>query len=64
MARMMQNMLINIDTEEKYRAAMMEIGYNFEDLYEEETDNALGNGGLGTFAACFLDSLVTSEIPA
>lgn len=61
---MMQNMLVNIDMEEKYRAALMEIGYNLEDLYEEETDAALGNGGLGRLAACFLDSLATLEIPA
>jgi len=60
----MQNMLVNIDMEEKYRAALMEIGYNLEDLYEEETDAALGNGGLGRLAACFLDSLATLEIPA
>jgi starch phosphorylase len=64
MGRMMQNMLVNIDMEEKYRAALMEIGYNLEDLYEEETDAALGNGGLGRLAACFLDSLATLEIPA
>ena len=60
----MQNMLVNIDMEEKYRAALMEIGYNLEDLYEEETDAALGNGGLGRLAACFFDSLATLEIPA
>lgn len=64
MGRMMQNMLVNIDMEDKYRAALMEIGYNLEDLYEEETDAALGNGGLGRLAACFLDSLATLEIPA
>lgn len=64
MGRMMQNMLVNIDMEDKYKSALMEIGYNLEDLYEEETDAALGNGGLGRLAACFLDSLATLEIPA
>jgi glycogen phosphorylase len=64
MGRMMQNMLVNIDMEDKYRKALMEIGYTLEDLYEEETDAALGNGGLGRLAACFLDSLATLEIPA
>lgn len=64
MGRMMQNMMVNIDMESKYKDALMEIGYNLEDLYEEETDAALGNGGLGRLAACFLDSLATLEIPA
>jgi starch phosphorylase len=61
---MMQNMLVNIDMDHQYRDALMEIGYKLEDLYEQETDAALGNGGLGRLAACFLDSLATLEIPA
>ena len=64
MGRMLQNMLVNIDMEEKYKAALMDIGYDLENLYEEEVDAALGNGGLGRLAACFLDSMATLELPA
>ena len=55
----MQNALVNIDLEEKFKEALLDIGYKLEELYEEETDAALGNGGLGRLAACFLDSLAT-----
>ena len=60
----MQNSLTNIDMETKYKDALMDIGYKLEDMYEEEVDPALGNGGLGRLAACFLDSMASLEIPA
>ena len=64
MGRSMQNALLNMDLEENYKQAISEIGYTLEDLYEEEGDAALGNGGLGRLAACFLDSMATLELPA
>ena len=38
MGRMMQNALVNIDMEDQYKEALLDIGYKLEDLYEQETD--------------------------
>ena len=64
MGRTFQNALVNSDLEGPFRDALMDMGYDLEELYEQETDAALGNGGLGRLAACFVDSLATLEIPA
>ena len=60
----MQNTLINLGIEDQYKESLLELGYNLEALYEQEHDPALGNGGLGRLAACFLDSLATLNYPA
>jgi starch phosphorylase len=64
MGRTFQNALVNSDLESNFRDALMDMGYDLEELYEQECDAALGNGGLGRLAACFVDSLATLEIPA
>jgi len=61
--RYMQNALANLDIEDKFRDALMELGFKLEDLYDHEPDPALGNGGLGRLAACFLDSCATQDLP-
>lgn len=59
LGRLLQNALINLDLEDKYKEALNELGFKLEDIYEEEYDPALGNGGLGRLAACYLDSLTS-----
>lgn len=50
--------------EKNYSEAIEELGFKLEKIYEIECDPALGNGGLGRLAACFLDSLATLNYPA
>ena len=64
LGRMLQNSLVNIEMEKKYKDSLTDIGFKLEEIYDEEVDPALGNGGLGRLAACFLDSMATLDIPA
>ncbi len=63
MGRALSNALLNVDLEEPVRGAMTELGLRLEELAAEEPDAALGNGGLGRLAACFLDSCATLDLP-
>ena len=58
------NNLINLGFREPYRRALQNLGANLAEIEESENDAALGNGGLGRLAACFLDSLATLGMPA
>jgi len=64
MGRMLCNSLINLEVLDDFRDAISSLGYDFEDILNEEQDAGLGNGGLGRLAACFLDSMATMSIPA
>jgi glucan phosphorylase len=64
MGRTMLNALLNMDLDGVYREATSQLGAKLEELAEQETDAALGNGGLGRLAACFLDSMATLNLPA
>lgn len=59
MGRLLSNNLHNLDLYQAADQAVTELGYDLTDLCEQGADLALGNGGLGRLAACFLDSLAT-----
>jgi glycogen phosphorylase len=62
--RAMGNNVICLLIEDTCRRAMRELGLDWDVLRDVETDAALGNGGLGRLAACFLDSMATLKLPA
>lgn len=64
MGRSLQNAILNMDIESEMKSALMQLGMKAEEVYETETDAALGYGGLGRLAACFLDSFATLNYPA
>ena len=61
--RALLNNLTNIGLVDEARAATQATGHELVDVLEAEHDAALGNGGLGRLAACFLDSAVTQDFP-
>ena len=62
--RSLANSIINMDCWETVQKALAELGYDMEEILNKEEDAALGNGGLGRLAACFMDSIATMKIPA
>ena len=59
MGRALGNNLINLTSYKEVREALDEMGINLNVIEDQEPDAALGNGGLGRLAACFLDSLAS-----
>lgn len=64
MGRALGNNIINLGAQTEITQALKELGFNLNAIEDQEPDPALGNGGLGRLAACFLDSLATLGYPA
>ena len=62
--RLLGNNLVNMGAYDDAREALRTIGVDLNAVEDQEPDPALGNGGLGRLAACFLDSLSTLGYPA
>ncbi|MCJ1365420.1 Non-essential glycogen phosphorylase [Acarospora aff. strigata] len=64
MGRALDNAMLNVGLKDVARAGLADLGFRIEDVIAQEHDAALGNGGLGRLAACFLDSLASLNYPA
>ncbi|XP_058080889.1 alpha-1,4 glucan phosphorylase L isozyme, chloroplastic/amyloplastic [Magnolia sinica] len=62
--RALLNAIGNLELTGAYAEALSKLGHNLENVVRQEPDAALGNGGLGRLASCFLDSLATLNYPA
>ncbi len=60
----LHNNLLNLDLLDAMQEAVASYDVKLEDLFEQEEEPGLGNGGLGRLAACYMDSLATLQIPA
>ncbi len=62
--RLMRDAFSNMEFVEPVREALKKFDVNIDELFEVEPDAALGNGGLGRLAACFMESMASVEVPA
>ena len=62
--RSLGSSMINMGIMDDVRQAVEELGFDLPEIRNQEEDAALGNGGLGRLAACFMDSIATLKIPA
>lgn len=62
--RLMRDAMTNIGILEEMRHALASLGVDLDVIAELEPDAALGNGGLGRLAACFMESMATVDVPA
>ncbi len=62
--RLIEDAVLNLGLQDEARQALADLGVDFDVVVKDEPDAALGNGGLGRLAACFLDSMSTVGIAA
>lgn len=62
--RLMRDAFSNLDIMEPMREALSSLGVDLDEIATLEPDAALGNGGLGRLAACFMESMATVDVPA
>ncbi|MGZ8218375.1 glycogen/starch/alpha-glucan phosphorylase [Methylomagnum sp.] len=61
--RTLNNALLNMNSLDEFKQVLEDVGLRLDSVSEHEEEAALGNGGLGRLAACFLDSLATLQMP-
>ena len=61
--RFLKNYLISLQMMEEARRALADLGFDLDELEEEEWDAGLGNGGLGRLASCYMDSMACCNLP-
>ncbi|KAI9696228.1 MAG: Non-essential glycogen phosphorylase [Candelina mexicana] len=64
MGRALDNAMLNVGLKDVAKEGLADLGFRIEDVITQEHDAALGNGGLGRLAACFLDSMASMNYPA
>ncbi|KAF2634551.1 glycogen phosphorylase-like protein [Massarina eburnea CBS 473.64] len=64
MGRALDNAMLNVEQKDTATQGLGDLGFRMEDVVSQEHDAALGNGGLGRLAACFLDSMASLNYPA
>lgn len=63
LGRLLGSNLLNLGIRDVVEAGLKDLGFNLDEIEEQEPDAGLGNGGLGRLAACFLDSLASMNLP-
>jgi starch phosphorylase len=64
LGRLLSDNIMNLGITDECKMAMKELDLNIEDIFDQEHDAGLGNGGLGRLAACFLESMATRQLPS
>jgi starch phosphorylase len=61
--RFLKNYLVSLGMEDEAETTLAAMGFNLDDIEEEEWDAGLGNGGLGRLASCYMDSMARLRLP-